>query len=69
MAREITIRKMWDGENCPVCGEPMSAAETGELVRAWPGKYAHAGCASYERRPARRERRRSHPLYRKFTRT
>ena len=54
-------------DRCPVCGQPVT--ETGERVRAWPGKYAHAACASYARRAHRRERRPSQRVYEKFTRT
>jgi len=68
MARE-PIKEGRRPQTCPVCGEPVTRTETGELIRAWPGKYAHAHCASYERRHGTRERRRSHRLYRKFTRT
>jgi hypothetical protein len=42
-------------DTCPVCGRPVTAAH--ERIRAWPGKYAHAGCASYARRAHRRHRR------------
>ncbi len=36
-------------DRCPVCGEPLG--HRGELIRAWPGQFAHDGCASYSRRP------------------
>jgi ribosomal protein L32 len=39
-------------DRCPVCGESITTAH--ERVRAWPGKYAHARCASYARRTHRR---------------
>jgi hypothetical protein len=43
-------------DRCPVCGRAVTEAH--ERVRAWPGKYAHAGCASYSyvRRADRRRR-------------
>ena len=54
-------------KRCPVCGEQIGG-ET-DVVRAWPGTYAHSRCATYERRPRARRGRYSHPVYRKFTRT
>jgi hypothetical protein len=41
-------------DTCPVCGHAVTEAH--ERVRAWPGKYAHARCASYVRRAHRRRR-------------
>ncbi|MGH2961544.1 MAG: hypothetical protein ACRDL3_05030 [Solirubrobacterales bacterium] len=41
-------------DTCPVCGRPVTAAQ--ERIRAWPGKHAHARCASYLRRGHRRRR-------------
>jgi hypothetical protein len=41
-------------DTCPVCGRAVTEAH--ERVRAWPGKFAHAGCASYVRRANRRRR-------------
>ncbi|MEK6252449.1 MAG: hypothetical protein AABM43_10990 [Actinomycetota bacterium] len=37
---------------CPVCGRNVKAGES--RVRAWQGKYAHSGCASYRRRHSQR---------------
>jgi hypothetical protein len=42
-------------DTCPVCGRAVTEAD--ERVRAWPGKLAHARCASYVRRAHRRRRR------------
>jgi hypothetical protein len=41
-------------DTCPVCGRAVTEAH--ERVGAWPGKFAHAGCASYVRRANRRRR-------------
>jgi hypothetical protein len=41
-------------DTCPVCGRSVTAAH--DRIRAWPGKYAHARCASYVRRAHRRRR-------------
>jgi adenine-specific DNA methylase len=41
-------------DTCPVCGRAITEAH--ERVLAWPGKFAHAGCASYVRRANRRRR-------------
>jgi hypothetical protein len=41
-------------EACPVCGRAVTPAHN--RVKAWPGKYAHARCASYVRRAHRRHR-------------
>jgi hypothetical protein len=41
-------------DRCPVCGETVTTAH--ERVRAWPGKLAHARCASYVSRAHRRHR-------------
>ena len=41
-------------DTCPVCGRAVTEAD--ERVRAWPGKFAHARCASYARRAHRRDR-------------
>jgi hypothetical protein len=44
-------------EACPVCGRAVTPAHN--RVKAWPGKYAHARCASYVRRAHRRHRAKS----------
>jgi hypothetical protein len=39
---------------CPICGKHVRSDD--ERVRAWPGKFAHNRCASYQRGRAHSQR-------------